>query len=124
MDAVAEQAALAANEEFYAAFTARDASRMDVLWARGTGVTCIHPGWRPLVGRDEVMASWDAILANPAQARVVAGGASVTLMGDVATVLCREFVAGSALVATNVFVREAGSWRITHHHSSPVVELG
>jgi hypothetical protein len=56
---------LFANEAFYAAFAARDIEAMDELWSRRPNVTCIHPGWSPLIGRDSVMQSWRAILSNP-----------------------------------------------------------
>jgi len=115
--------ALAANEAFYAAFAARDLGAMDALWSRRGGVTCIHPGWNALVGREDVMASWEAILGNPAQPRVVSGGARVELAGDAAIVSCRELVAGSPLIATNVFVREDERWRLLHHHAGPVMQV-
>jgi hypothetical protein len=86
-------------------------------------VTCIHPGWGALHGRTAVLESWHAILANPEQPRIVAGGAEVRLLGDLALVLCRELVGGNPLAATNLFVREAGGWKLLHHHSGPVYRL-
>lgn len=111
---------LAANQAFYAAFNARDGEAMDALWARGVAVACVHPGWNVLSGRDAVMESWRAIIANPEQPRVQSGGERVYLLGEVAYVICRELVAGAPLAATNVFVHEDGDWRLAHHHSSPV----
>jgi hypothetical protein len=35
-------------------------------------------------------------------------------------VICRELVAGSPLVATNVFVLEDEGWKLVHHQSGPV----
>ena len=35
-------AVLAANLEFYRAFTTRDLAAMDALWARAAPVACIH----------------------------------------------------------------------------------
>ena len=112
-----------ANEAFYAAFAGRDVGAMDVVWARAHPVTCIHPGWNVLSGREAVMESWEAILSNPEQPRIVAGGAQVQILGEVAIVTCREWVAGNPLAATNVFVREAGRWRIVHHQAGPVMQL-
>ena len=117
----AEQEVLVANEGFYRALGASDAGAMENVWARVAPVTCLHPGWTLLSGREAVLESWRTIIANPNQPRIVGGGASVTVFGDAALVLCREVVSGSALYATNVFVREEGTWRMTHHHSGPVM---
>ena len=113
---------LEANDRFYAAFNNHDFEAMDALWATSVEVACVHPGWMRLAGREEVMASWAAILRNPDQSRLVPGDARVVFTGASAVVHCREFVAGTPLVATNIFVREEdGAWRLIHHHSSPVM---
>ena len=117
----AAQEAILANEGFYRALGAADMEAMEDLWARRAPVTCLHPGWTLLRGREDVLESWRTILANPNQPRIVGGGASVTALGETAIVLCREVVSGSPLYATNVFVREAGAWRLAHHHSGPVM---
>ena len=114
---------LAANDAFYAAFNRKDAEAMDAVWSRSPEAGCIHPGWNLIRGRGEVIESWASILGNPNQARIVVGGASVTVLGDVAIVVCRELVAGSPLAATNVFVREDGAWKLLHHQSGPVTSL-
>jgi ketosteroid isomerase-like protein len=115
-----ESEVLAANEAFYDAVARRDPAAMDVLWSRIHPVACIHPGWQALRTREEIMASWEAIMSNPQQPRIVAGGAEASVLDDIAIVICREFVAGASLLATNVFAREEGRWRIVHHHSGPV----
>jgi ketosteroid isomerase-like protein len=119
-----EETVLEANTAFYAAFNAKDVASMDVIWARIAPVTCVHPHGNLLQGRDDVMATWYAILGNVSQPKVLAAGATATVQGDAATVLCRELVAGTALVATNLFVREGGHWRMVHHHASPVALRG
>jgi hypothetical protein len=96
---------------------------MAALWADGERVSCIHPGWNVLAGRETVLESWRAILANPDQPRVVAGGATATVVDGVAIVVCRELVGGSPLAATNVFVRQDGRWRLLHHQAGPVAHL-
>ena len=115
-----EDDALAANEAFYRAFNQRDMDIMSALWADTDDVTCIHPGWNAIEGRERVLDSWRAILGNPGQSRIVTGGATVSFRGDVAIVLCRELVGGSPLIATNVFVREGEGWKLLHHQSGPV----
>ena len=34
-----------------------------------------------------------------------------------------RFVAGNPLLATNIFIREDGRWRMVHHHSGPVMQM-
>ena len=114
-----EDAVLAANERFYQAFNLKDAEAMAAVWTEQEPVTCVHPGWNVLEGRDAVLESWRSILTNPNQPRIVSGGATATLYGDVAIVLCRELVAGSPLVATNVFVHEGRVWKMVHHQAGP-----
>lgn len=115
-----ETAVLFANEAFYVAFAGRDPDTMAALWATDAEVTCIHPGWPPLAGRDAVLRSWREILANPESPDVKCRGATARIVGDVAVVLCAEVLAGGQLAATNLFVREAGGWRMIHHQASPM----
>jgi len=111
---------LEANQAFYRAFTAHDADAMDALWARHAPVACIHPGWDALDGRGEVVGSFRAILESSSAPQVRCTGAAAHLVGDTAFVTCHELVSGARLVATNVFTREEGAWRMVHHHSSPL----
>ncbi|HEX3860647.1 MAG TPA: nuclear transport factor 2 family protein [Stellaceae bacterium] len=112
---------LAANLEFYRAFTTRDLVAMDTLWARHAPVACIHPGWPPLAGRDAVMQSWHNILANPESPRIVCYDEQVFLYGDTALVICEEEIGGGTLIASNFFVREDDAWRIVHHQAGQLV---
>ncbi len=114
-------AILAANLEFYRAFTTRDAAAMDALWAREAPVACVHPGWAPLTDRDAVIQSWHNILANPEAPRVACYDEQVFLYGDTALVICEEEIDGGTLIASNLFVREDGAWRIVHHQAGQLV---
>ena len=111
---------LEANEAFYRAFSERDADAMEGVWAEQAPVACIHPGWDALDGREEVLRSWRAILEGPSSPDVRCTLATAHVMGDVAFVVCREELPGAVLVATNVFTREAGAWRLVHHHAGPL----
>jgi ketosteroid isomerase-like protein len=113
------EAVLFANEAFYQAFNERDAETMAQLWARRAPVACIHPGWPPLEGREAVLRSWRSILGNPDQPPLRMLEPRVYLAGEAAFVICYEAIAGQYLVATNVFVREDGAWRLAHHQSGP-----
>jgi len=111
---------LEANEAFYRAFTARDADAMAALWSRSAPVACIHPGWDALDGRAEVIGSFRAILGTSSAPKVHCSVAAAHVVGETAFVTCHELVAGARFVATNVFTREEGAWRMIHHHSSPL----
>lgn len=112
---------LAANEAFYEAFRRGDSTAMDAIWAVRAPVACIHPGWHALVGRDRVMASWRAILENGG-GPIRCAAQRVIGLGATALVICEEHVDDNRLIATNVFVREDGHWRLAHHHAGPVAQ--
>lgn len=115
-----EIAVLDANDAFYDAFHRRDVTAMDAVWARDVPVTCVHPGWEPIRGRDEVMASWRRVLLNDAP-DVRVSRASAHVAGDMAWVVCREQIPnGPPLAATNLFVRRDGAWKMCHHHAGLV----
>jgi ketosteroid isomerase-like protein len=114
-------AVLAANLEFYRAFGSRDLAAMETLWARQAPVACIHPGWPALADREAVMGSWQGILANPGAPRIACFDERVMLYGDTALVICEEELEGGTLIASNLFVREDGVWRIAHHQAGQLV---
>jgi ketosteroid isomerase-like protein len=114
-----EPAILAANAKFYDAFVKRDADAMDALWARTHPVACIHPGWSALRGRARVLASWRGILGNPNAPRVRCTEPTVHQIGEVAFVICYEQVENARLLATNIYAREDGEWRMVHHQAGP-----
>src|SRR5438445_8046613 len=58
-----------ANARFYQAFETLDLARMELVWARGEHVKCVHPGWPILIGWDAVRSSWESIFENTAEMR-------------------------------------------------------
>lgn len=114
-----EQAILFANEAFYQAFAERDFAAMDEVWARDAETVCIHPGWAPITGRMEVMESWRAILKNPNAPSIECADATAHVEGAMAFVVCYESIGDSHLIATNVFLREHGLWKMVHHQAGP-----
>ncbi len=115
-----EAEVLSANEAFYAAFNRHDMQAMEDIWSSRADVACVHPGWDALVGRREVLHSWRAILSSPEAPDVECMSAMAHVVGEVAYVVCNEVLPGAELCATNVFVREAGMWKLVHHHAGPV----
>lgn len=110
-----EEAVLRTNQSFYTAFAGGDFAAMDALWSAETAVACVHPGWSPLLGRDDVMASWEALLRAPPPIRL--GPATAFIYDGAAFVLCLEMIGDTVLSATNIFVRQNGEWRMVHHQA-------
>jgi ketosteroid isomerase-like protein len=113
-----DEQVLAANAAFYRTFAARDAAAMDALWAVRAPIACVHPGWPALRGREAVLGSWQSILSGSGSPPITCSGAAAHVLGDAAFVICTEHIPNVELVATNVFVREDGAWKMVHHHAS------
>jgi ketosteroid isomerase-like protein len=130
------------NEDFYAAFENADLDAMDALWVSdglADSVTCVHPGWPSLRGRDEVMRSWAMIMANTTYIQFVLTDVEVEVGTDFAVLTCVENIltaaedddgdgaaesaefAGAKGVATNLFRRTPAGWRLWVRHGSPVI---
>jgi hypothetical protein len=110
---------LTANREFYRAFRSRDVGAMERLWAEAVGLVCVHPGWEALTQRAEILESWRGILESADTPPIRCQDESVRFVGEAAVVLCTEMIGERALVATNIFVREGGAWRMALHHATP-----
>lgn len=108
---------LAANASFYRAFSAGDAEAMERLWSRESPVSCLHPGWPIVLGRQRVMASWRAILRRPPPVRC--REPRVLPYGHLMLVVCCEIIESGMLAASNLFVREDGGWHLVHHQACP-----
>jgi len=117
-----------ASEQFYAALNRMldgDATPLADIWSHDADVTTLHP----IGGRQD---GWDEVRGSFAQvAQLAAGGhaelrdQSIRVAGDVAWEIGVErgqaTLAGEALAieqrVTNVYRREAGAWKIVHHHT-------
>ena len=123
----ASEAVLAANHQYYEAFEARDMDAMSDLWEHSDRVLCTHPGWATLEGWGPVAASFFALFQGGQQIQFVLTRERVTELGDTAWISLDENLLGDqggVTVATiNIFVREAGGWRMVCHHGS-VVQVG
>lgn len=124
------EAVLSANAMFYRAFEVRDIELMGQLWANTPYVRCIHPGWEPLYGWEEVVGSWGQIFKGMETLRFSLADVSVRVGGSMAWVELSEMLeathegkpARTQVLATNLFERGAdGRWRLIHHHSSPIM---
>lgn len=116
----------AANAAFYRAFEALDVALMDEVWAHADYVKCVHPGWPLITGWEAVRESWRTIFENTAEMRFTLGDVDVQVAGALGWVTCTENILQSvrgrisvtSVLATNLFERGAGGWRMVHHHAS------
>jgi ketosteroid isomerase-like protein len=126
-----ERAVSEANAAFYEAFEQRSVAAMGEVWAAASPVTCIHPGWGLLVGRDAVLESWRAIFQSTTSARfrlrrprifVASDTAWVVLVEELSLVQASGDRVNAMVLATNTFVRESGRFRMVHHQAGPAPE--
>lgn len=122
------QAETAAQAEaaFYTAFENGDLEAMAQIWSPSDDIVCVHPRGPQLLGRGEVMQSWQNILAHAGGIRV-----SVQLLHDygdrdTSVRFVNETLFNNndqsrpvTVLATNAYRRTDSGWRIVLHHASP-----
>jgi ketosteroid isomerase-like protein len=121
------------NATFYEAFETADIDTMQDLWLDDPETLCVHPGALPVRGTSAINRSWALIMANTPYIQFFLTDVEVSVWEGVASVTCTENVltgddrtgpdafGGAKAVATNVFVRTTGGWRLWIHHASPVL---
>lgn len=129
-----EQQVRAANAAFYRAFELADFDAMSDLWEHTDRVECVHPGWSSLRGWGEVSASWATLFGGRQRLQFILTDERVVVVGDVGWVSVDENLLAAdvgggggstgTVAALNVFVRDAGEWRMVAHHGSPVAPRG
>lgn len=123
----------AANAAFYDAFESTDLDRMEAVWLQGDEAYCVHPGGEIVRGWARVRRAWAAVFATTSYIQFIVTNVEAAEHGDVGVVSCVENVLageasdhlhGGTAVATNVFVRRDGRWRMLAHHASPLMRIG
>ena len=118
-----------ANQDFYRAFESLELVQMESVWAHEGQVVCVHPGWPVQEGWPAVRESWQVIFQHTDAIRFDVTDEKVELYGEVAWVMCVERIRSratsraseGAVLATNLFRKQAGKWRLVLHHGSPYV---
>jgi ketosteroid isomerase-like protein len=123
-----------ASKQFYAGLNRMangDAGPVAGAWSHSAAVTAMHP-----IGGRQV--GWDAVRASFEQVAQMASGGKIELMdqiihvvGDVAYEAGVEHgkikLAGQQVAiehrVTNIYQREAGAWKMTHHHTDTSPEM-
>lgn len=126
MSPIQAETAAQAEAAFYTAFEKGDLEAMAQIWSPSDEIVCVHPRGPQLLGREEVMQSWQTILGHAGGFRV-----SIQLLHDYSD---REtsvrFVNETlfndndparpvTVLATNAYQRTDAGWRIVLHHASP-----
>jgi ketosteroid isomerase-like protein len=124
-----------ASDQFYAALNRMangDARPMMEVWSHSSDVTTMHPIGGREVGWVQVRVPWEQVAAISSGGHVTLRDPLIRAVGDLAYEIGTE--AGEITLAgqhvsfeqrvTNVYRREAGGWKIVHHHSdlSPAMQ--
>ena len=117
-----------ANANFYRAFESLDIERMEAVWAKGDHIKCVHPGWSLLTGWSAVKASWELIFSNTKEIRFTLTDVLVRVKSPFAWVVLTENllsqvehdVTATSVLATNIYEKINGVWKLVHHHASHV----
>ena len=118
----------AANQAFYQAFSNRDSNEMSQVWHHGPGSRMIGPrsaavteGW-PAVshGWQKVFDGFQEITISMPQPSIRAGERVAWVVGleSVKGVRTNGEPFEAAVLATNVFEKTDGTWKMVHHHAS------
>jgi ketosteroid isomerase-like protein len=124
----AEEDVRRASKQFYAALNRMangDAGPMAGAWSHGPDVTALHPIDGREMGWDAVNASFERFAQIATDGNIALKDQLIRVEGDVAYELGveeGECKLGGHPVAirhrvTNIYRRESGGWRMTHHHS-------
>ncbi len=117
-----------ASEQNYAAMNRMlngDAAPLADIWSHSTAVSTMHPIGGRQVGWEKVRESFEQVAQIASNGQVKLRDQIVHVAGDVAYELGVEHgqvkIAGQQVTiehrVTNIYRREAGGWKIVHHHT-------
>jgi len=124
-----------ASSRFYAALNSMingDAGPLADIWSHSSAVTTMHPIGGREVGWDAVRGAWEQVAKLASDGKVALKDQLIHVAGDAAyevgTEHGRFMLAGQQVAVeqrvTNIYQREAGVWKIIHHHTdaSPAMQ--
>lgn len=117
-----------ASTQFYAALASMidgDATPLSGIWSHSATVTTMHPIGGRQVGWDAVRGSFEQVAGIATGGHAELRDQRIQVAGDMAYEVGVESgqvtIAGEQVAieqrVTNVYRREAGQWRIVHHHT-------
>lgn len=124
-----------ASQRFYAALTAMangDPGPMADVWSHSADVTTMHPIGGRETGWDEVDGPWHQVAGLASEGQISLANQHILATEDMAVEVGDEEghfrLAGEEVSidqrVTNVYRREAGGWKVVHHHTdlSPAMQ--
>lgn len=118
----------ALNRRYYDAFQSLNIEEMSHIWWHDDAAACIHPGWDVRHGWPAVRQTFEDIFSNTKSIRFALGDVRIRIVGGMGYVVCIENLVSEesdtgdylgAVLATNIYERRHGEWRLIHHHASP-----
>ena len=117
-----------ASAQFYTALNSMmvgDAAPLAEVWSHGADVSTMHPIGGREAGWDEVRGSFEQVSQLASGGHAELRDQSIQVAGDMAYEVGIEqgqaTLAGEQIAiehrVTNVYRREAGGWKIVHHHT-------
>ena len=123
-----------ASMQFYAGLNRMlngNAESLKDIWSHGADVTAMHPVGGRQVGWDAVRASFEKVSGLASHGKVELKDPLIRVIGDMAyeagvergqVTLATEPVTIEHRV-TNIYRREAGEWKMIHHHTDTSPEM-
>jgi ketosteroid isomerase-like protein len=131
----AEDEVRQASEQFYAALNRTldgDSGLMEQIWSHGSDVSAMHPFGDRMLGWDEVRDSWEQAAQAFSGGQValdemvvvpISEDAAYTLGTEHGQASIGDATVGIDWRVTNIYRREAGGWKIVHHHTDSSKEV-
>jgi ketosteroid isomerase-like protein len=125
----AEDEVRQASEQFYAALNSTingDPGPMMEVWSHGSDASAMHPFGGRSLGWEEVRAGWEQAAQAFSGGQVtldemvvvpITEDAAYTLGTEHGQARIGEQTVGIDWRVTNIYRREAGGWKIAHHHT-------
>lgn len=118
-----------AESAFYSAFQTADLEAMMAVWSKDENIVCIHPHGPRLTGTVDIRNSWHQIMENSPRMSMRIDSLNAVISEEIAIRFVNEHIlVGSnvepefTIMATNIFQRTSGGWRMILHHASPTPE--
>ncbi len=117
-----------ASNQFYAGLNRMlngDAAPLAEIWSHGKAVTSLHPIGGREVGWDAVRESFEKVAQLSSDGKVGLKDQLIQVAGELAYEVGVEHgqvkISGQPVTiehrVTNIYQREAGTWKMVHHHT-------